>query len=308
LAAYDRSDNNQTFDSLREVMRHRFSSQEQVRGPVPLTVPANRSPNPVACWAGRAAVQGDTSLLISAGKRIGHLSHLAAWLSWVAVATACATPQSHQPGFVEVTPGAEDDRVDAAVPDAAQSALDVTGACMRVTPAYVNGLKTCSKDADCEAVFYRPDCCATQLVVGVASDAAADVRACAAHAPKICNTCGVKPTRAEDGRAVVNDNVVTHCVAGQCRTAVEARSCGSALRCTASELCVATHSGAGTMHADPHPGDNALISYTCVANPCQHGPDCSCAQTLCEARSDTVRQCEVTFSEDADVTCVPVSI
>ena len=230
-------------------------------------------------------------------------SHLTIWLFGAALSAACGDGNALQTVSVRATSDTED----AAVADAeAPSTAPTLHAC-RVDATFLGARKACTRDAECEAVSYRPDCCGTKVVAGVAIESADEVRACAEEAPPICSVCGVKPTRAEDGRSVVGDDVVARCVSRQCRSVVESRRCGSALRCNAGELCVASENVRGGTSSGDHTGDNALISYACVPNPCQHAIDCSCAQPACDLRSDAIRQCHIEFSEDADVTCVPVA-
>jgi hypothetical protein len=244
-----------------------------------------------------------TQFFVRSTARGVYCSHLG-WLVWVTLSTGCGGAESLKTVSVQVTPATDADSVDATVP-ATSDAERAGGSTCLVTPAYLRDRKTCARDSECEAVSYRPDCCATMRWVGVAVSALADVRACADAAPAVCVTCAVRPTRAEDGRSGATEDVVARCVEGQCRAVVETRHCGDVLTCKANELCVASGNVPGSALPAPGSGD-VLISYTCAPNPCRGEIDCSCAQPLCDARKDAVRLCEIEFSADADVQCVPM--
>ena len=227
-------------------------------------------------------------------------SHLNSWLFGALLVVACGDGESLKKVSVSVTPK-DTEQTDAAVDDAAST--EPTSSVCTLPAAQVSSHRECSRDADCEAVTYRPDCCATETVVGVEASFAPQVRECPQATENICKSCTVKPTRAQDGRIAADADVVARCVAGTCRTAVTTRKCGKALRCLPDEVCVATQNVPGSIVDAGNTGDNALFSYSCIYNPCKGALDCSCAQPLCERQMDAIRRCEIEFSDDADVTC-----
>lgn len=195
-------------------------------------------------------------------------------------------------------------------PDAGalQMVVDDTQRCE--VAAIIDEHKACQRDADCTVLSYRPTCCANLLVVGVARENVADVRTCAEHAPPKC-ACDARPDRAEDGRVadLSAGNAMVTCNEGRCQSRVTTRPCGASKVCDDGELCivygnVASDADAGASQpADP--GDNAYLTYACVANPCADTLDCTCAQASCDAKADADRKCEIALVTDADVSCVP---
>ena len=230
-----------------------------------------------------------------------HASHLVSCLFWAVWSSGCDGTEVLRSVPVQSNP--DDDA------DAAANQQREPGTCA-MTPAYLSARKACAIDADCELAPYRTSCCAPTLMLGIAISSLTQVRDCAEAVSANCKTpCSTKPTRAEDGRSArdrdVFDDIVPRCVDGQCRSVVATRHCGSALICKASELCVAS-GNVGGVAAPGSSSTDPLTSYVCMANPCPQRLDCTCAQTLCDARTDALRQCQFEFSSEADLNCEPV--
>ena len=234
--------------------------------------------------------------------RMAPHAHLYAWLFWAALA-ACQAQEARDVVPVSVMPNEDAGTGDASAEDA-DKPMSSSMRPQACTAKDVSRHKVCTQDADCQVFAYRPSCCATQVVVGAAIDDADELQACVDNAPPVCADCPVEPTRAEDGRVVVGDDVVARCVSGECTAQVETRACGSNQRCQADELCVMTENVKDPRPGDaPAPDNDALKTYTCEPNPCGADIECGCAQSLCDERKDRLRQCEITFSADADVVC-----
>jgi hypothetical protein len=227
---------------------------------------------------------------------------------------ACAGNEAQRASTSVVTPSE--------TPDAAQSDTDPatdsdggpsaqhSAALCTITPQWLRPHKECSVDADCETVAYRPTCCPAQQIVGVSHTDADLVQACADEAPAPCNNnkCSGYPDRAEDGRAVQTDfsDVAVHCVDHACRTAVTKRACGKSRTCETDEVCVIYRNIPGSAPPIPGSGENALFTYACEKNSCgDKRLNCSCAQPLCDSRTDAPRRCAVdlTTASEADVYC-----
>jgi hypothetical protein len=227
------------------------------------------------------------------------VAHLYVWPALVMVAAGCGSdkPVIYAPQTVGNDAGDV-----AATADAGPSQPSVC----TINVGYLAARKSCASDADCALVTFQPKCCMTGVIAAVASDAAEDVRTCAAMGP-ICAKCTAQPARAEDGRvstAADGGDVVAQCVAGQCQSAIGARDCGSHQHCKPSEVCVSYEGPNDIVAPDLDGGDNALLSYACMPNPCAGALDCSCAKKLCGSGDDAL-SCEIERNVDTDVACVP---
>jgi hypothetical protein len=217
------------------------------------------------------------------------------------LAVGCGQQEAQKGPSVMIAP--EPDAGEDAVNPATNGSRDGAAAdsdC-EITPDYLRHRKACTADADCEVVPFTPQCCKSTQLVGVAHAAAEEVRACAAENASDCRCREEEPTRAEDGRASSLDDmsdVSAQCVAGECRTTVTTRSCGSDT-CQPDEICVAYEN---THATTPAPGGNALYTLECVPNPCTRSLDCSCAQTVCE-REDAARACQLQHVTESDIDC-----
>jgi hypothetical protein len=165
--------------------------------------------------------------------------------------------------------------------------------------------KSCSVDADCVSLSYRPTCCANTLLVGVSKRSFETVSECAAQAPLAC-ACEDIPNRAEDGRAILGGvSTITRCIAGSCQTSVTERECGGKITCKADELCVSYGDALSGGTPDASVGDNAYEVFSCQPNPCTGELGCNCAQAACDASGKGKRKCEVARNDQSDVACVP---
>lgn len=200
------------------------------------------------------------------------------------------------------------DPQDAGQEDAALAVMVMVDTRCTITPGYLQARKQCDADADCALVSYRPTCCENVNVAGIAKDRADEVRECNEQGPPACRCENMPPNRADDGRATLDNtfaDVVVACVAGQCRSSVNTRTCGAKRVCKVGELCVAYGLTAGDPQPDPESGDNAYLSYECLPNPCTDALTCTCAQAACDAKSGVSRKCEIELNSDSDVACVP---
>jgi len=221
--------------------------------------------------------------------------------------TAC-TAQGAGTSAVTVATGTDAGQ-DETESDAATSGAQMpSGPPCKVSESWLQPHKMCKADSDCTTVNYRTSCCATEQVVGVNHMDVDQVQACADNAPPICmaaDSCNGMESRAEDGRSPNADltNVAASCIDNICQSKVTTRSCGTA-SCQADELCVVYQNTAGTQSDGT---GNALFGYACLKNPCQQQLDCTCAQTLCDARADVVRTCSVKFAtaNEGDIFCTP---
>ncbi|HEY2735338.1 MAG TPA: hypothetical protein VGI70_15180, partial [Polyangiales bacterium] len=176
----------------------------------------------------------------------------------------------------------------------------------KISSDWLMPYKQCDVDDDCQVGAYRTNCCVNQIVVGIAKNDGDTVQACADQAPPVCPNsggCSTAPDRAEDGRAVgdLND-VEVHCVDNVCRSQVAMRACGPMLTCQIDEVCTIYENVPGSMSATP--GQNAVYTYQCDKNPCpSERLDCSCAQSLCDAKTDALRMCTIEFASESDVYC-----
>ncbi|HEY5957747.1 MAG TPA: hypothetical protein VIV60_14385, partial [Polyangiaceae bacterium] len=148
-------------------------------------------------------------------------------------------------------------------------------------------LKTCNLDSDCEKERYQVNCCGTNAWIAVRSDKLADLQRCLATRPAF-PMCGCASTgdTAEDGRYVSynGSDVAARCLNHQCQTRATTRSCGLSdpVNCTENQLCVTYETTIG-------PTSN--VEYACVTNPCSDKLSCTCAQSVCSLRTDTLRTC-----------------
>lgn len=207
------------------------------------------------------------------------------------ILAGCGDGESHPPTTVRL-PG---------VNERDSSTLETAVRC-KVEPL-LEAHKDCTRDVDCELLAYRDGCCDPKRVVGIARAGAEDVRACADGAPAVC-ACTPLPSRAEDGRVAEVDGVgvMAVCDKGRCASRVSTRRCGVSLECAAHELCVSYENVPG-QRGDPSSGDNALLSFVCVANPCTTALACECASSACDARADVPRKCELELATESDVIC-----
>ena len=217
-------------------------------------------------------------------------------------AAACKS----EPDAPTVTVDVQDPQ-DAGRDDAALGMTVVDTRCT-ITPAYLQARKRCDDDSDCALVHYRPTCCANVHIAGVAKDRADEVRECDEQGPPSCRCEDMPPNRADDGRATLDNafaDVVVACVAGSCRSSVTTRTCGAKKVCKSGDLCVAYGLVPGDPKPEPGSGDNAYLSYECIANPCEGALACGCAQAVCDAKTGVTRKCEIELNSDSDVACVP---
>jgi hypothetical protein len=161
--------------------------------------------------------------------------------------------------------------------------------CTTFDAAFVESLKSCSVDTDCAKIRYTRDCCGTNVWVAVRSDRMNDMVACLETRPEFpaCGCASFADT-VEDGRVVngSGDDVVARCVANQCQSRVKARTCGlaSPTTCTENQLCVAYETTIGP---------SSTTEYACVTNPCTGTPNCTCAQSICDQKTDALRSCYI---------------
>lgn len=171
---------------------------------------------------------------------------------------------------------------------------------------YLEDHKSCSVDADCVSLTYRPTCCATARLVGVNQESFEELQGCADESVPIC-ACEATPDRAEDGRSVLEGvSTQVRCDAGRCVTGVTERTCGDKLQCKSGEICV-SYGDALSDGAPPEPGGNAnaYIAYACLPNPCAGALECECSMRACDARGVGKRKCEIARNDESDVACVP---
>lgn len=226
---------------------------------------------------------------------------LTSWLALVMSVAACGGDEGHH-GTTVVPPDLGRSVVTDAG-DPSDAAVPVQRC--RIDAPYLADHKSCSVDADCVSLSYRPTCCANTLLVGVSKLSFAAVSECAAQAPLAC-ACEATPNRAEDGRAILGGvSTTTHCVAGRCQTSVTERLCGGKITCKPDEICVSYGDAPSGGTPDGSVGDNAYEVFACQPNPCTAELDCQCAQAACDTGGKGTRKCEVARNDQSDVACVP---
>jgi hypothetical protein len=175
------------------------------------------------------------------------------------------------------------------------------GACL--TTVFLNSLKECNADTDCEKVRYMVNCCGTYVWVSVRADKTSDLSQCLATRPQFpaCGCASMGDT-VEDGRHVTynGEDVVARCVNHQCQSRAAARTCGitNPVACSEGQLCVSYETTVGP---------SSTVEYACATNPCTDQVSCSCAQSVCSLRTDVTRTCYAPASVGAtnivDVGC-----
>ena len=168
---------------------------------------------------------------------------------------------------------------------------------------YIAERKACNSDADCSALMYQETCCDDLIVAAIASEYLANAAKCT---KPVCN-CEPGLMRAEDGRVITEgvSRPVVQCIEQRCFSRVTQRQCGAKKICTPNEICVTYENVPGGFPPDPDSGDNAYLTFRCEPNPCVDHLDCACAQSLCDARNDATRRCEIRNNEESDLTCRP---
>lgn len=210
------------------------------------------------------------------------------------LSAACGRGESQKDPSVLVVPDPD------AGEDSVDSAMTRDAGMCEITPDYLRGPKACKVDADCAVVAYTSQCCKSTELLGVNLESVEQVRQCA---DRVCRCMNAVPARAEDGRvsdAEDHGDVAALCVAGECRSRVISRTCGTGKSCGPNEICVAY---AGAVSPAPAPGENAAYTLECVPNPCSRKLDCSCAQSVCERDDALPRVCAAEYVVGYDVDC-----
>ncbi|HET8938463.1 MAG TPA: hypothetical protein VFN67_33695 [Polyangiales bacterium] len=218
---------------------------------------------------------------------------------------ACAGADPHDRVVVPRTAdsGLEESRAypDTGVPDGDTPAERVE-LCL-ASEDYLAERKGCDSDADCTLFTYQAKCCEEELVVGITREGLASAQTCFDNRNTVCG-CAPGLKRAEDGRVVTErSQAVVQCIDRQCSSSIAQRQCGASRTCAPDQICVSYQNVPGGFAPDPDSKDNAYLTFRCEPNPCENGLACECAKSLCDARNDVVRNCEIKNNAEADMTC-----
>lgn len=173
-----------------------------------------------------------------------------------------------------------------------------------VTADYIEEHKACTSDADCTLFEYQPKCCAEVNVVGLTRADLEATQSCSDANDTVCD-CPMGLSRTDDGRVVTESSPATvQCVDNQCVSSVSQRQCGASHTCAPDEICVTYENVPGGFPPDPDSKDNRLLTFRCELNPCDGSRlECQCAKSLCDARNDVERMCEIKNNAESDLSC-----